>query len=85
VFLSLSLMEEYIEYCSLQQCLPSRFTRNVVKVSARTRGIRVKQGKKLSAVCRGRNAVELVKITAKDLTLTQKEITPSDTLKVNFG
>jgi len=54
-------------------------------VSARTRGIHEKQGNKLSDVCRGLTAGKLVKITAKNLTLAQKEITPSDTLEVNFG
>jgi hypothetical protein len=39
----------------------------------------------MSAVCPGITADELVKIAAKNLTLTQKEITPSDTLKINFG
>jgi hypothetical protein len=59
VFLSLLLLMEYIEHCSLQQCLPSRFTRNIVKVSARTRGIHEKQGKNSSVACRGITAGEL--------------------------
>ena len=84
MFLSLLLLKECIEYYSLQQCLPSRYTRNIVRVSARTRGIHEKQGKKSSAVCQGITAGELVKTDAKILALTQKEITPSDTLKVNF-
>ena len=85
MFLSLPLLKEYIGYCSLQQCLPSRFTRNIVRVSARTLGIHEKQGKKSSAVGQGITAGDLVKTDAKILTLTQKEITPNDTLNVNFG